>query len=135
MENLTISFDTANSLQSGVSSVTCQSYLATQRGLQIVWRGVPSDVSRALSPNEEAEAVISRFSTKKKYDYPEDSGPVDTGFVVPVAFVKINGFLVAISLREDQQALHVGQTVTVRANSDFYEPKPNRRTLSAEILD
>lgn len=117
--------------QQGVQNPTAAEFIAGKQN--VVFRGLSGNVNGVLSPNQKMNGEITRFLLKPVYNY--NSTPATrTDEEKLYASIKLtSGKTVAVSLRQDQLDLKVGQTVTVQAGTEVNELN-GRNFLGAEIL-
>lgn len=135
MKNLSISFAPAPKpkTEEGVKPVGQTAAEFIKGRANVVFRGVSSDCQSVLSAGEQREAVIKNFVLKPVWDY--NSTPAQkTNEVKLNALIVCDGVVFSVSLMAHQTHFQVGQTVSVRAASEFFDAG-KRQMLSAEILD
>ena len=128
MEQTTISFSATD--DGVVTRVTAADYI---KGRKVVFRGISSSVLGLLEPDSIASATVKRFVLTPIWDY-NTTPPVKGNDLKLSAVCQIADRTVKISLREDQTDIYIGQTVTIRAAAEIFEPSAGKKVLSAEIL-
>lgn len=141
MKNLSVSFagtrgSNNTQTQTGVADQalgqTAQEFCKGKTN--VIYRGVSTDCQTVFDAGETKDGLVKSFLLKPVYDY-STTPRTKTDEQKLHALVTINNVTFAVSLGAHQTHIRLGQTVSVRSNSEFFEPSKDRKTLSAEILD